>query len=85
MVCRGNRYQGKSNGALHFGGHFSDGLVGEMDLLPELYGEVFEPLRDPAFFAQVRVDPELGTIVWPNGADFSPEYLYRRAKSTALA
>ena len=64
---------------------FSDGLVGEMDLLPELYGEVFEPLRDPAFFAQVRVDPELGTIVWPNGADFSPEYLYRRAKSTALA
>ncbi|MBL8746059.1 MAG: DUF2442 domain-containing protein [Phycisphaerae bacterium] len=37
---------------------------------------VFEPLQDPTFFAQVRVEPELGTIVWPNGADFCPDVLY---------
>ncbi len=56
---------------------FSDGTSKEVDLELELYGEVFEPLRDPAFFAQAAVDPELGTVVWPNGADFSPEFLYR--------
>ena len=55
---------------------FSDDTRREVDLEPELYGEVFEPLRDPAFFAQATVDHELGTVVWPNGADFSPEFLY---------
>ena len=55
---------------------FSDGTSREVDLEPELYGELFEPLRDPAFFAQVAVDEELGTVTWPNGADFSPEFLY---------
>ena len=35
-------------------------------------GRVFEPLGDPTVFAQVRVDPELGAIVWPNGADLDP-------------
>lgn len=39
---------------------------------------VFEPLRDPAFFAQVRVDPEAGTLVWPNGADLDPLVLHSR-------
>jgi hypothetical protein len=37
---------------------------------------VFEPLHDPDVFAQVRVDAELGTVVWPGGADIAPEYLY---------
>jgi len=37
---------------------------------------VFEPLRDPAYFAKLRVDPELGTVVWPNGADLDPDVLY---------
>ena len=37
---------------------------------------VFEPLLDPAFFAQVRVDPVLCTVVWPNGADLCPDVLY---------
>ena len=59
---------------------FSDDLVGDVDLshLREWEG-VFSALRDPAFFAEVRVDPETGTITWPNGADLAPEVLYERA------
>ena len=57
---------------------FEDGTEGEIDLSGELYGPVFEPLKDVAFFGQVRVDPELGTIVWPNGADLAPEFLYEK-------
>ena len=48
---------------------FADGIEGEIDLANELDGEVFLPLRDPAMFQQVRLDPELHTLVWPNGAD----------------
>ena len=55
---------------------FSDGVVKDVDLRGELYGEVFEPLRDPGFFSQVKVNPETRTIEWPNGADFAPEFLY---------
>lgn len=55
---------------------FSDGVVKDVDLSHELYGKVFEPLRDPMFFAQVRVNEETNTIEWPNGADFAPEFLY---------
>lgn len=62
---------------------FNDGTSGEVDLESRLYGEVFEPLKDPALFAQVRVDPELDTITWPNGADFAPEFLYGAVKSGA--
>lgn len=54
---------------------FDDGFVREVDLEPELHGSVFEPLRDPAVFRQVKVDHEIGTIVWPNGADLAPEFL----------
>jgi len=57
---------------------FEDGSQGEIDLSGELYGPVFEPLKEVAFFRQVRVDPELGTIVWPNGADLAPESLYEK-------
>jgi hypothetical protein len=42
---------------------------------------VFEPLKVPEFFRQVKVDPELGTIVWPNGADLSPEMLHSESRS----
>jgi hypothetical protein len=42
----------------------------------QLHGEVFDPLRAPALFIQANVDPVLGTVVWPNGADLSPEFLY---------
>lgn len=54
---------------------FSDGSTRVVDLSDQLDGEVFEPLRDPAFFSAVRINPETGTIEWPNGADFAPEFL----------
>ena len=53
---------------------FDDGVEKTVNLRAELYGEVFEPLRDPEMFAQARVDGY--TVVWPNGADFAPEFLY---------
>lgn len=56
---------------------FDDGREREVDLESELWGPVFEPLRnDPTLFRQVRVDDELGTIVWPNGADMDPDVLH---------
>ena len=61
---------------------FDNGEVRRVDLQPTLHGQMFEPLRDPALFAQVQVDPVLGTVVWPNGADLSPEFLYAGDAST---
>ena len=55
---------------------FNDGAEGEIDLEAELEGEVFGPLRDPSQFRRFRVDPELQTVVWDNGADLAPEFLY---------
>ncbi len=55
---------------------FDHGVVRRIDLEPELSGDVFEPLKDPQVFAQVTVDQEAGTVVWPNGADLAPEFLY---------
>ena len=63
---------------------FQDGTCGEVDIQPSLKGPVFEPLRDIAYFKQVRVDPEIGTIVWPNGADVAPETLYDRVHVAAV-
>ena len=51
---------------------FSDGSSRELDLTGELHGPIFEPLTDPAYFAQARVDEDLGTVTWPNGADLDP-------------
>ena len=62
---------------------FEDGTQGEVDLSAELYGSVFEPLKDHAFFSQVRVNPDTGTVEWPNKADFAPEFLYEKAYVTA--
>lgn len=59
---------------------FSDGAIREVDLSDELRGEVFEPLRDPEFFSMAGVNPETGTIEWPNGADFAPEFLAARGQ-----
>ena len=62
---------------------FTDGTVGEIDLEPILWGPVFEPLlRDPVLFRQVQVDPQLGTIVWPNEADMDPVVLHARVTGT---
>jgi len=47
-------------------------------LADELWGSVFESLKDEAACAAIRFDPELRTIVWPNDADFAPEFLRRR-------
>jgi hypothetical protein len=59
---------------------FSDGLIGDVDLSHiRAWDGVFTPLHDPAFFAEVRVDPEIGTIAWPGGVDLAPEVLYERA------
>lgn len=55
---------------------FADGTERRMNLEHELWGEVFEPLRDPAYFALAAVDPDFGSVFWPNGADLSPEFLY---------
>ena len=53
---------------------FEDGVEGVVDLAPHLsFRGVFEPLRDPEYFAQVGVDAVLGTVVWPNGADLDPD------------
>jgi hypothetical protein len=54
---------------------FSDGARAVVDVAPLLSGPVFEPLREPSYFAQVALDPVCGTVVWPNGADFAPEAL----------
>jgi hypothetical protein len=54
---------------------FGDGAEGEVDLSTELHGQVFEPLRNIEYFRRFVVHPELGTLVWPNGADFAPEFL----------
>lgn len=65
----------------HLGGHrlflrFADGAEGEVDLGSRLrFDGVFAPLRDPAAFGRVRLDPELGTVVWPSGADLCPDVL----------
>ena len=70
-------------GARYLGGYrvwltFDDGREGAADLSADLWGEVFEPLRNEQAFACFRADPTLGTLVWPNGADFAPEYLYEK-------
>lgn len=64
---------------------FDDGVEGEADLRAYLDGSVFEPLRDPTVFAAVRIDPELRTITWPNGADFAPEFLRDLVSSSMAA
>lgn len=63
---------------------FSDGTVGDVDFSAERWAGVLEPLNDPEYFAQVTVDAEAGTVVWPNGIDLAPEPLYEQARAHPL-
>lgn len=54
---------------------FNNGAAGEVDLSAELFGEVFEALRDPAVFATASQHPIMRTAAWANGADLAPEFL----------
>jgi hypothetical protein len=69
---------------------FQDGTAGEVDFSRREWRGVFEPLRDPSYFARVELDPEAGTIAWPDGLDMAPEppdaeaprHLVRTARAT---
>ena len=62
---------------------FNDGTEGEVDLTNELDGEMFSPLKDTQKFKSFKIDPILETIVWENGADLAPEFLYENIKILA--
>ena len=62
---------------------FNDGVEGEVDLRDELWGPVFEPLKDQEVFRRFRVHPDLHMIVWENQADFAPEFLHEMVKVPA--
>lgn len=62
---------------------FNDGVVGVIDCGFLLHGTLGAPLRDPEYFRQVSVDPDLRTVVWPNGLDPAPELLHERVQPTS--
>ncbi len=64
------------HGILHL--TFADGISGDVDVLDRMSGPVFETARSAAGFADVKVDEETGTIIWPGGADLAPDTLYIR-------
>ena len=62
---------------------FNDGVQGEVDLAHELYGEVFEPLKDVSFFRSFTLEGH--TLSWSNGADFAPEFLHEHVARRSAA
>lgn len=60
---------------------FTNGVTKDVNLEGELWGEVFEPLKELDLFQKVRVGPESQTLEWPNGADLAPEFLYESGKT----
>jgi Protein of unknown function (DUF2442) len=58
---------------------FNNGRKGIADLSDALKGAIFEPLKNQSEFSRLTVDKELDTIVWSNGADLAPEYIYFQA------
>lgn len=63
---------------------FNNGMIKDVDLKDELYGEIFAPLKDLALFKEVAVNPDTNTIEWPNGADFAPEFLYELGEAIRM-
>lgn len=65
---------------------FSDGTVAKLDFRGRIVGRggIIKPLEDLDVFAQVSVDPEAGTLVWPNGVDFCPDVLYAEATGNSI-
>jgi Protein of unknown function (DUF2442) len=65
---------------------FDNGVSKRVNLRRELYGPIFEPLRDPSYFAQAYLDSDSRTVTWPNGADFAPDFLYNlEAEATPVS
>jgi Protein of unknown function (DUF2442) len=62
---------------------FDDGSSQIIDFRPVLKGELYGPLEDPSLFDRVRIDPEVHTLVWPNGADFDPAILHNWSESSS--
>jgi len=60
---------------------FADGVSADIDVLDRMHGPVFSAARTPDGFAEVTVDVESGTVVWPGGADLAPDTLYARART----
>ncbi len=56
---------------------FENNVIKIVDLANHLDGEIFEPLKDLNYFQKVRINPDIDTIVWPNEADFSPDFLFK--------
>ena len=79
------RLNGKSQNNYQLYLRFEDNLEGIIDLQQQIeFSGVFELLKNPDYFAQVKVNPELGTIQWPNGADLDPDVLYSVLSNTPL-
>jgi hypothetical protein len=72
-----------ANHCLHL--RFEDGVQGEVNISGFVrFTGVFTPLKEQVYFAQVQVNPEIGTICWPNGADLDPDVLYARVSGEPL-
>jgi hypothetical protein len=78
-ICRVSSFQRTALFTLSI--QFDDGTSQIVDFRPVLEGELYGPLQDPTLFAQVRIDPEIHTLVWPNGADFDPAILHNWPES----
>ena len=63
---------------------FNNNIQGEVNLIDELWGEMFEPLKDERLFATAHQDDTLGTVAWANGADLAPEFLLQLLQQQTL-
>jgi len=64
---------------------FDNGVRKRVNLRRELYGPIFEPLREPTYFSQVYLNDDTGTVAWPNGADFAPDFLLQMEREEVSA